>query len=132
MQPDYNTFKSDFRNFVLASTAVTDLIGTRFFGAQIGTLRDVVFPSAFFFPDPGIDMIQGIIQDFNLNIHAFSDVSYDEAHSVLDAIRNRILNAVIPTRIIVNARTTPTEAYNETSRLFGVYAKFRIHRVLAQ
>jgi len=125
----YNSFKVAFRNFVITDPTVTALIGTRFYGAFLASLKDPVFPNATFYPDPGTDFAGGIVNDFNLNISAHTDTTFDDAAVIFDTIRTSLKNQLISSILTsVGMRTTPVEHYDELSRIYTVTAKFRIIR----
>lgn len=128
----YSEFKEDLRSYVLAGTSVTSLIGTRFYGAYYASLKDPTFPLGTFYPDPGVDMAQGLVSDFNMNVSGYADDTFDAAGDVYQAIRDRLLNAVVgETRgaFCVYVRSTPIEHYDEASRTYGITGKFRFIRI---
>lgn len=130
--PSYSEFKEDLRAYVVAGSSVSSLIGDRFYGAFFATLKDPKFPLSTFYPDPGVDLAQGLVSDFNMNIGGYADDTFDAAGDVYQVIRDRLLNAVVgETRgaFCVYVRSTPVEHYDEASRTYGVTGKFRIIRI---
>lgn len=130
MNEPFNDFKAAFRNYVLTGGSVSTLIGTRFYGSQLATLRDPIFPLGVFWSNEGVERVY--LQDFILNVRGCSDNHYDEAHDVLNAIRDRIKNVTISNRINVTARGTPVELYETEPRIYSVVGKFRVQRILSK
>ena len=126
MTANFNTFKVTFRQHILGDTATAALIGTRFYGAQLATVFDPIFPNAVFFQDPGNLPIATIVWDFVLNVRAYSSLHFDEAYGVFNAIMARLDSTIIGHSIVVRPITTPVEHFIEVSRLYGIYGKFKI------
>lgn len=128
----YTEFEEAFRNFVLDDVDVADLIESRFFGTELATIRNPVFPSAYFTPQPGDDTL-GFIQRFEVLVRAYSKVTFVEANQVFDAIRTRLNYdvRVLPT-VIVRPVGTPARDYDEISRLYTISGRFRVIRFIKQ
>jgi hypothetical protein len=126
---NFNDFKAKLRTQVLASSTVTNLIGQRFLGAEIATMRDVVFPMATFITLAGEEHI--VLQTFDMTIKTFSDKHYDEAHNVYSAIRDTLYNTLINSDLaIIRPVSNPVDTFDEGSRLFSVNARYRVHRII--
>lgn len=126
----YSEFEEAFRNFVLDDVDVADLIESRFFGTELATLRNPIFPSAYFTPQPGDDSL-GFIQRFELIIRAYSKITFTEANAVFDAIRTRLNYDVrINLSVIVRPIGTPSREFDEISRLFTISGRFRVIRFI--
>lgn len=132
-QPSYNDFKTDLRTYVLAGTSVSAYLGTRFYGAFFATLKDPILPLSVFWPDPGIDEVHGIVQDFNMNVGGYADTTFDDAGTAYQLVRDRIMNAMIPQinggSILIYPRSSPVEHYDEITRIYAVFSKFRVIRL---
>lgn len=126
----YTEFEEAFRDFVLADVDVADLIESRFFGTELATLRNPVFPSAVFSPLPG-DETLGYIQRFDLTIRAYSQKTFTEANAVFDAIRTRLNYDVrILPNVIIRPSGTPSRDFDEISRLYTISGRFRVIRFI--
>ena len=130
---DFNQdFKIPFRNFVLDDLEVSSLIEDRFYGAYLATFytQQTSFPLATFHAEGGNFPNLNIIQKFFMRITAYSDQHYDEAYTVYKAIYERLGGENGPVAIdqtmIVRPITTPTETYDEESRLYGITSRFSI------
>jgi hypothetical protein len=128
----FNVFKASLRNYVLESATVTTLIGQRFYGAYLATIfhTDDMFPLATFEPESGQETL--VSQIFNMNIRAYSERSYDDAHNVYDAIHDRLRHVTIVPRIVIYADTSPGEHYDEISRLYSVTGRYKVTRFLVR
>lgn len=124
-----NQFKTDLRNFVTADASVNGLIGTRFFGAQLATLFDPVFPLATFEILQGLDENQSIVERFEANVAGHSNASYDQAHDVYHAIHERLKNQTLTNRALIRYLRTPTEFYDEKSRIYTVIGRISVVRI---
>jgi len=135
MSLSFNDFKTKLRTYVLASSSVTNLIGQRFIGAQLATLYNISgssdWPKACFWADSGVERHWGILQQFPLNIWAYSNISHDEAHTILTAIYDRVNKQSIESLIRIRAIGTPTEKYEEEPRLYSTGQRFQVHRLQA-
>lgn len=125
---DFNEdFKIVFRNYVLEDLPLTVLIENRFYGSQLATLYDPTFPLAVFWPDIGAPIANGRVQKFNLNVRAYSEITYDEAYSIYTLVRNRLDDKVIEPRIVIRPVTTPNELYEANPRIYSVGSRFLVH-----
>ncbi len=132
MAETVNQFKTNLRTFVLADTAVTALIGQRFFGAALATLfhfDDSQFPLATFVIGPGAETHQGIVHTFDLDLAAHSKDSHDEAQDVYDVLRTRLLNVIISPRITISFSGSPQDLYDETGRIYSAFGRARVTRI---
>lgn len=125
-------FYIPFRNYVLADIEINSFIEGRFYGHQLATFytQNTSFPLVTFWIESGEMPNFNIYQRFNINIRAFSNVSYDEAYRIYKAIFERLGGQngplTIPTRIIIRPLTTPSEGYDERARLFSVGSRFAV------
>lgn len=124
-----NDFFVSIRKYVLDDLGVNALINNRFYGHHISTLTNPVFPACTFEILAGIPSAAGITEDFEMNITAYSEISYDEASDVYTKVMQRLKNAIIPTRISVYAQRTPITFYDPTGRLFTVVGRVRVVRI---
>lgn len=135
-QLSFNDFKTKLRNFVLADSTVNSLIPNKFFGAQLATLYNTSgtsdWPKACFWSDSGVERHWMVLQQFPLNVWVYSESSYDEAHDVLNAIRNRLNKALINGLIHTHPLSIPIEKYEEEPRLYGVGMRFQVNRLQAE
>ncbi len=126
----YTEFEETFRNFVLDDVDVSDLIESRFFGTDLATIRNPVFPSATFSPQAGDDTL-GFIQRFELVVKAYSNKHFTEANAVFDAIRTKLnYDVSISPGIIIRPLGTPSRDFDEISRLYVISGRFRVIRFI--
>jgi len=124
-----NDFFVSIRKYVLDDLGVNALINNRFYGHHISTLTNPVFPTATYEILAGVPSAAGITEDFEMNISAYSEISYDEASDVYTKVMQRLNNAIIPTRISIYAQRTATTFYEPTGRLFTVVGRVRVVRI---
>lgn len=129
---NFNDFKIAFRTTVLASSTVSSLIDTRFFGADIASLKDndASFPMATFTHLPGPEYL--VLQSFDINIKAYSDDNFDESHDVFDAIKEELRCTTVAPNTVIHSLTSPSEMYDEIGRLYTVMGKFHVSRILSR
>lgn len=127
---NFNDFKEAFRAFVLADDTVEELIEDRFYGAYLATFytTSTSFPLATFTIDSGKETLY--YRDFNIDIKAYSNQHYDEAHDVYQAIYNVLRQSTTDIRTVIHVATSTSELYDEVSRLYVVTGRFRAIRIL--
>lgn len=129
----FNTFKENFRDTVLASTTVSSLIDTRFYGAHLATLfhsptSTTDYPLATFNSESGDE--DAVHQDFIITVKSYSQIHFDEAHDVFASIYEVLRSCTISPRVTIRAIGNPTEMFDEISRLYSVTGRFRTVRIL--
>lgn len=125
----FTNFQIAFRNFVLAGTTVSGLVGTRIFADHLATLFDPVFPCGTFEILAGKPSAANITEDFEMNLAGHSDKSYDEAGDVYNAIAGLAINQIIPPRISVYASRTAIKLYDPNARVYTVVGRVRVVRI---
>ena len=131
---DFNTdFRIEFRNFVLADSAVSGLIDDRFIGAWLSTFYhtdSTKFPLATFHPEYGSMPNLNIIQDFFLRTMSYSNLHFDEAYTIDKALMDILGGANGPVaingNIIVRPISTPEEIFDDKARLYGISRRYKV------
>ena len=131
---DFNSdFRIEFRNFVLANSAVSGLIDDRFIGAWLSTFYhtdSTKFPLATFHPQGGSMPNLNIIQDFILGINSYSNLHFDEAYTIDKALMDILGGANGPVaingNIIVRPISTPEEVFDDKARLYGISRRYKV------
>jgi len=128
--PDFNDVKIGLRSKVLGDPTVAGLIGTRLFSAQLATFftEGTSFPLATFHPLEGPDNFYW--RRFNIRMQTWSNVSYDECHTIYGAIRDVIACTTIKSKTIIRIFGGITEDYNEDSRLYSVSGSYLITQLM--
>jgi len=129
MSESVTDFIASFRNFVLAGTTVSGLVGTRVFSDHLATLFNPVFPLGTFEILAGNPSAAGITEDFEMNVAGHSEKSYDEAGNIFTAIHDTVKNQIIPPRITVYSSRTPVKLYDSNSRVYTVVGRVRVVRI---
>ena len=129
MANNFNEFKTALRAVILASTTVSSLIDTRFFGQDIASLN-VPFPMATFTSAPGTEQL--VLQSFDISIKSYSENHFDESHDVFDAIKEELRCVNLIPNVLIHSKSTPTEMYDEIGRLYTVTGKFHVDRILSR
>ena len=69
--------------------------------------------------DEGKDVL-GIVKDFPGQIYSFSDLHFDEAHQVMDALAGALDMSIISSAFVVRVTGNPTENYVADPRFYVV------------
>jgi hypothetical protein len=126
MTTNFDEFEIAFRNFIIDDLDVNELIANRFYPSELATLTNPTFPLGTFYSESG-DSILAIIQKFTLNVNTYSNVSYEQALLIYNAIFERCKNVYIEGKsIAVRPRSTPYKYFDEIARIYGVTGKFQI------
>ena len=130
---DFNLdFRIEFRNFVLADSAVSGLIDDRFIGAWLSTFYTdgTKFPLTTFHPEYGSMPNLNIIQDFFLRTMSYSNLHFDEAYTIDKALMDILGGANGPVsingNIIVRPISTPEEIFDDKARLYGISRRYKV------
>lgn len=144
--PSYNQFKEDLRDLLLVPS-ITSLVEERIYYGHLATLQistdmsqlqDGLARFPFSFPAITIQILEGrenvfVHQFFPIMVAAHSNLHFDQAHEIMEAISNIYDNAC-PDRkkFLVRADQVQRDLYERESRLYHVFRQFRVNRVGVQ
>ncbi len=117
------------REQALANSTLTGLISDRFYPSELPLIANPVFPCANFNFDVGIgaDRDAPVIHEVSFFLNAWSNVSYDEAYSIYDAVFDVFEKADLKdtnVMALLFEESSPLEDFDSLSRTYSVRARW--------
>lgn len=125
-------FRVALRNHLITISGITALVGTRVHYSEWFSLHEnqQVFPMITIGQDRGSSYL-GLSSTFDIFIRGHSDISYYEAHEVLQAVTDVAdpLTTWLNTSFSLRGFSNPVEEYDTKSRVYTARKRFRVSLV---
>jgi len=97
---DITDLKVSVRNFLLAQSGITSLVGQQVYFTNLFTLHNPTYPIVNIEQFEGRNLVPAVDR-IGLNVFCSSKISYDESDGIWTAVNNVLNNAVFSGNIIM-------------------------------